>query len=580
MHSYMPLSSLVSLPFEKKVPDSPPLSFTAGKKQLAVTSFVINLLALALPLTTLQVYDRLLLNPNAGTLYVLSAGVVALLVLETLLRLARAYVINWAGAVYEHTLSCNALRHMLGAQADALATDKPGAHLQRMNRITRLREFASGQALVALIDLPFVVIFLVLIFWLAGALVLVPLVLLVVFGILAFRLGRRLKTTLHKRDEHDRARLNFIIEALEGIHTLKALALEPFFQRIYEQRQQDTDTAGYFIAKMNAASANYGALFSQIMVVGMIAFGAPLAMGGTLTMGTLIACVLLAGRIMRPVQQALGLWVRYQDFQLAREDVGRIFTLPKTQRVDPENLGERDGTLQLENVTFRDKAEGKALFENVTLALKHGDIVSLSGSRGSGKDILLRTVAGLYKPASGKVLIDGTEATQYPARELIKHVGYLPMEGVIFRGTIRENLSAFGEHDNTQVEEIVRLLNLDREIRKLPGGYETKLQGSQADPVPPGIRQRIVIARALAPKPRIILFGNADRGLDKEGYNRVYSLLARLKGKATMVIVSDDRNMVRLADRHYMLESGTLREEPKDADETLQSVSGYRELPL
>ena len=574
------LSSFFTMPSGQETLASPPLSFSSGKKQLIIASLAINLLSLALPLMTLQVYDRLLVSQNTGTLHVLAVGVIVLVFLEALLRLSRAYVVNWAGAVYEHTLSCNALRHMLGAERQALAREKTGTHLQHMSQIGRLREFASGQALISLIDLPFVVVFLALIGWLAGFLVFVPLVLLVVFVLLALRLGTQLKETLERRENCDRKRLDFIIEALEGIHTLKGLALEPFFQRKYEQHQAEVDKENYYMAKMNAASANYSALFAQIMVVAMIAFGATMAMEGRLTLGTLIACVLLAGRIMRPVQQSLGLWVRYQDFRLARENVVKIFALPRMERFDPDQFGEKEGVLALQNMGFYYESTQNLIFENINLELKHGQSISISGVRGSGKRTFLQIIAGLYEVTQGQILIDGIPASRYPARELVKHVGYLPMEGVIFRGTIQENLSAFGEHSKEQVHEIVKLLDLESEIQKLPNGYETKLQGSQADPIPPGIRQRIVIARALAAKPRIILFNNADRGLDKKGYNCVYRLLARLKGKATMILVSDDYNIMRLAEQHYILEDRHLTEYGADGDGALHTVSGYKELPL
>ncbi|MDH5723647.1 MAG: ABC transporter transmembrane domain-containing protein [Alphaproteobacteria bacterium] len=558
----------------------PPVSFSVPKTQLAVASLIINLLSLALPILTLQVYDRLLVSQNIGTLRVLASGVVVVVFLDIILRLGRSYIIGWAGAAYEHAVSCNAMRHILGAELAPLENEGVGAHLQRMNAVGKMREFLSGQALVTLIDLPFVLIFLTLIFYLTGWLVLVPLGLLALFTGAAIWLGKALKQALEKHDEADNGRMNFIIEALEGVHSLKSLALEPFFQRRFEAYQNRASAASLDLGRVNTLAVMLGTLFSQAMMIAVVAFGAPMAMEGTITLGTMIAVVILSSRVTQPVQRALGLWTRYQDFRLARADIGKTFALPVVERFDPEQLGEKEGRVEIRDLNFSYNEKEEPLLRNINLTLNRGDVISISGDRGTGKTTLLKLLAGLYTPSSGEVLIDGVPATRYPARELVRHIGYLPMDGMIFRGTIWDNISAFGEHDARSVSEIVQLLGLDAAIKNLPAGYDTKLEGGQSDAVAPGLRQRIALARALAAKPRVILFGNADRALDKEGYNRVYRLLARLRGKATMVIVTDDRNIARLARTHYVLTAGTLVEQFSAGDDSRHDILPYQELRL
>lgn len=344
--------------------------------------------------------------------------------------------------------------------------------------------------------------------------------------------------------------------------------------------QINVSAASLDLGRVSTLAVVLGTLFSQIMMIGIVAFGAPMAMEGTITLGTMIAVVILSARITQPVQKALSLWTRYQDFRLAREDIAKTFALPTLERSDPDQLGKNEGRLEIKDLHFNYNSDEEQLFRDINLTLEHGDTISIRGDRGTGKTTLLKLLAGLYTPTRGEVFIDGVAATRYPARELVRHVGYLPMDGMIFRGSIWDNISAFGEHDAQAVSEIVRLLGLDTAIKKLPGGYDTKLEGGQSDAVSPGLRQRIALARALAPKPRLILFDNADRSLDKEGYNRVYRLLARLKGKATLVIVSDDRNMTRLATNHYVLTAGTLVEESVSTDDSRHDILPYQELRL
>ncbi len=557
----------------------PELAYSSGTFTFVLSSLCINLLALALPILILQVYDRILVSENAGTLYVLAAGVCVIVIIEGVLRLMRSYLIHWAGAVYEHTILSNSLRHLLSADLADVENMSSAEQLQRLGGVGKLKEFYSGQALVALLDLPFVFVFIGLIWYLAGDLVYVPLTLLAVFAVLAWLLGRDLKKRLAVRDEIDERKTGSIIEALNGIHTIKAMGAERLFQRRYEMLQDDSSKANYYVAKGNNTASNYGHLFTHAMIVGVMGFGTPMAMEGALTLGTLIACVLLSGRIMRPIQKTLGIWARYQDYQLAKKSVRKNFDMPIPTRLENAEFGEREGRLDIKNLTFSYGQSERKIFNDLNLKLTRGQCIAISGDNSSGKTSLLKLIAGLYQPTSGEVLVNGVPAYQYPAHELVQNVGYMAMEGMIFNGTIRDNISAFGEISDERVKEIMRLLDMDKEIAKLPLGMETQLEGRTADPVPPGLKQRITIARALALKPRILLFDNADRSLDKAGYNQVYRLLGRIKGKATMIIVSDDYNIMRLADRDYILQDGKLVES-KVFGKQVHEVLPYQELRL
>lgn len=557
----------------------PELAYSSGTFTFVLSSLCINLLALALPILILQVYDRILVSENVGTLYVLAAGVCMIVVVEGVLRLMRAYLVHWVGAVYEHTILSNSMRHLLSADLVDVENMSSAEQLQRLGGVSKLKEFYSGQALIALLDLPFVLVFIGLIGYLAGELVYVPIVLLCVFALLAWRLGSDLKTRLAVRDEIDEKKTGSIIEALNGIHTIKAMGAERLFQRRFEMLQDDSSKANYFVAKGNNTAANYSYLFTHAMIIGVMGFGTPMAMNGELTLGTLIACVLLSGRIMRPVQKTLSIWARYQDYRLAKNAVRKNFEMPVPARLKSVEGVERAGKLEINNLCFSYGNSEKRLFDNINLKLTRGQCIAISGENSSGRTSLLKLIAGLYQPTSGEVLVNGVPAYQYPSHELVRQVGYMAMEGMIFNGTIRDNISAFGEIPDEHVREIMHLLDMDKEIAKLPLGMETKLEGRSADPVPPGLKQRISIARTLALKPRILLFDNADRSLDKAGYNQVYRLLGRLRGKATMIIVSDDYNMMWLANKDYTLQGGQLVE-AKVSSKKVHEVLPYQELRL
>lgn len=547
---------------------------------LILASLAINILSLALPILSLQIYDRILVAQNYATLHVMVVGVIIAIIIEAGLRLMRGYLVNWVGAVYEHIISCNAMRHTLNADLSRIEEVDVSEHMQRMASVGKLRDFTSGQAVTALVDFPFAIIYLTLIAYLAGWLVLAPIMVAGIFMLAAIIQGMKIQKTLKMREHADEKRFGFIIQTLKAINTTKSFSAEKNFLRQYENLQDDSDLANYFIAKQTAKFNCDGIIFNQIMVVVVVGVGAPAVEAGSLTMGTLVACVLLAGRMMAPIQKAMNHWVRLQDAKVAIDSIEQIFEIPLVDRPqfakDPEHLG----SLQLEQLSFKYKDQAAFMLNSVNLSLKRGDCIAISGEHISGKTTLLKLMAGLYRPDGGRVLIDGEEASNYPPMLLGAHIGYLAMDGVIFKGTIWDNLSNFGKTSRKNLLEIIRMLDIEKEISRLPEGMDTEIEGSAADLIPPGLKQRITIARALAQKPRIILFDNADRGLDKDGYNELNKLLTRLKGKATLVIVSDDKNILQLADREYSLADGQLIEKRENRGSKAFNVKPHSRLAI
>lgn len=216
------------------------------------------------------------------------------------------------------------------------------------------------------------------------------------------------------------------------------------------------------------------------------------------------------------------------------------------------------------------------MLRNINLDLKAGDSIAISGSASSGRTTLLNLAIGIVQPTQGNVLIDGVKPHLVDPAILNSHVGYLSEKGTIFYGTIRENITFFGSINEQDAMTASRFLGIDEAVAILPAGYDTLLTDNVTDPIPPGLKQRIAIARVLAGKPRIILFDNADRGLDKYGYNKLFSLLGRLRPKTTILIISDDRNILRLADHEYYLHRGQLLE-TAPLDSKIHNVLPFRE---
>jgi len=553
--------------------------FRVNLFHLVLSSLVVNLLALAMPIMMLQTYDRILPNHGYGTLTLLVFGVITAVSLEMLLRIARSYLTSWSGAVFEHKTACRAMSHILRSPMQRFEEQGSGTYLQKMASISRLRGFYSGQALLTIVDLPFIFIFLFLIWYIAGNLVYVPLGLFGGFSLLAWYVGYTLRRQVSEQDFSNKIRYNFIIETLSGIHSLKGLGLEKFFLRRNDRLQSRISLAHYQVALTNNIALSTGMLFSQVMTVAVVSFGALKVIHGEMGTGGLAACVLLSGRIMQPVQRALSLWTRFQSFFIDRRELQDIFSLPTIDYSQTRKIRKPEGRLVFRNVRFGYEPDGPPLLRNLDMELSPGDSLAISGSAGSGKTTILHLITGLLKPDKGEILVDGAPPHLVNPAILATHVGYLPEKGTIFYGTIRENLTFFGSTNEEDAMIAARLLGIDDAVAVLPAGYETRLTDNVTDPIPPGLKQRIAIARVLANKPRIILFDNADRGLDRHGYNLMFKLLGRLKPRTVMIIISDDRNILRLADREFFLHRGRLQE-TAPADSKIHNILPFREFRI
>lgn len=526
------------------------------RAELVLSSVAINSLMLALPLATLQVYDRVLTHPNSGTLPMLGIGVGVAIVLEMILRLARAKVTTGIAQSYELYHSERLVAHALGSWVTPARAKHQGEYVQALGAISHMKDYAQQRLIALSVDLPYLLLFLALLGIIGGELVLVPLAAVALFGGLVFWWGQRLRRAVDARNVADEQRYGFILESLAGIHIIKSLGLEPRFIHRYRHLQWRAGKSGFAIAAIHHSLANAGALFAQLIVVLVVLRGAPLVMQGSITMGGLIACVLLSGRLIPPMQHALLCWIGRQEFINAQQQVARIESLP-LQPMAPQ-AEEAAGLIQLDHVSFAYQPELPNVIQYASFTIQPGEIVALSGRESSGRTTLLKLIAGILAPTEGTLLIDYAAPSRMAPRQLATRVAYLAPEPVLLHGTIRQNITAFQPDMEGRALEIAQLIGLDQLASQLPQGLDTMLEGGQSETIPPGFQQRVAIARALLHKPKIILYDQADRSLDREGYHQLYRLFARLKGKATIILVADDRNLMRLCDRTIAISDGAL----------------------
>lgn len=529
---------------------------------LLTSSIVINLLSLGLPILTLQVYDRILPNQGSGTLPILISALCMVVVLEIVLRLARTYLINWKGAAFEYETMSRAIKGILNADLSMVNATGVGENLNRLSAISRLRDFYNGYTMITVVDLCFAGVFMGLIAYIGGWLAIVPIAIMALFLGSSFYYGRKLKSGLAARDHADDRRYNYMIGTLEGVHTLKSMGLEEHFMRRYERYECDSTLANYNVTIAASSSFNAAGVYAHGIIAATIAVGALMVLNGQMTAGGLIACILLSGRLMQPVQRGLGLWARYQDFLVSQEKANQILNIPQVQwrnMVETDQLmGDKLATLSLRDVGYYIHSQNRWLFNKVNLHMKQGITVHITGGHGVGRTVLMNMICGAYKPSDGQILIEGKNIQDYNKDDLVHKVGIINAESEIFRGTIMDNLTRFGLTSFESMHDLLESLGIERDVSKLAMGYDTFLHGVEPDTVTPGLKQRIAIARILALRPKVVLFDDADRNLDRNGYKNIITTLGALRRDTCLILVTDDKYISRLAQFHFELTAGGL----------------------
>ena len=524
-----------------------------------LASLAINLLALGLPMVILQVYDRILPNEALGTFALLLGGLAVVLVLDATLKIARAHVVGWAAAQFEHQTSTELVGRFLYASPGEIERAPPGVHLDRLQAIDTLREFYGGQSRLLLVDLPFLFIFLGLIFVIGGPVVLVPLAMIAVLAVVSLLAGRALKARQAQRAELDDRRYSFIIEVLSGIQTIKSMAMEPQMQRRYERLQSTGAGSAYKSIVLGNLVQTLGGIISNLTMILIVSAGALLVIDGTLSVGGLAACTLLGGRALQPLLKGMSVWTQIQSLDVARAQVAELQEMEAAPAHEPAHIPGLKGNVAFRDVTFR-YGDNAALLDKFSLIVKPGEMLALTGPEGDGKSTLLKLIMGELAPEEGQVFIDQYDASGQRRDDLALDIAYMPATATLFQGTILENLTMFREGDAIdRARDAAQMIGLEEDIHRLPQGYDTQVSQGISDELPGGMMQRIVIARALARDARILLFDEANAGLDRKADMQLTDALKQLKGKITIIAVSHRPSLIRLADRVISIRKGRAR---------------------
>jgi ATP-binding cassette, subfamily B, bacterial HlyB/CyaB len=530
--------------------------------EVLLASFFLQVFALLTPLFFQVVIDKVLVHRGLSTLDVLMAGLAIIALFEVSLGGIRTFIFAHTTNRIDVELGARLFRHLFALPIAYFQSRRVGDSFARVRELENIRQFITGSALTLVIDLVFTFVFLAVMFYYSSTLTWIVIgafpfyIALSLVVVPAFR--RRLDEKF-KRGAENQA---FLVEAVTGVETVKAMAIEPQMQRRWEEQLAGYVRSSFSTLTLATSATQVATMINKSVVVLTLFFGARLVITGQLTVGELVAFNMLAGNVSGPVLRLAQLW---QDFQQARVSIDRLGDILNTQP-EPTIAGNTSlstirGDIKIDHVTFRYRIDAQPALSDVSLSIEAGQVVGIVGPSGSGKSTLTKLVQRLYVPELGRVMVDGVDLAMIDAAWLRRQIGVVLQENILFNRSVRENIALVDPAmPMERVVQAAELAGAHEFIAQLPRGYDTEI-GERGASLSGGQRQRIAIARALINNPRILIFDEATSALDYESESIIQANMRRISAGRTVLIIAHRLSTVRGADRIITIDQGRLVED-------------------
>ncbi|MER9437052.1 type I secretion system permease/ATPase [Mesorhizobium sp. M7A.F.Ca.US.010.02.1.1] len=542
-------------------------AFWRTYSKVVLAAVFINLLAIASPIFTMNVYDRILPNKAISTLWVLALGIGAVILFDLLLKTARASLIDYAGRKADLRISYLLFEKVLNSSLSA----RPGSTGEYANRVTQyefVREFFTSNTISVFIDTAFVFVFLLVIYAIGGWLVIIPalaFVMSVIVGLITQRrIGKRVAASMNEASQ----RQALLVESISTLETIKSLRAEAYLLRKWGEHSKNAANTSEKIKQLSAAAGNITQSIQQLVTVALVVAGAYAFSEGHVSTGAIIGTVMLASRAVAPLGQIAITLSRFRQAMLSLRMVNSIMAQPEDR---PDTVGFvnrpiRKGAMVFRNVGFVYPGSENEVLTGLNFSVKPGERIGIIGRIGSGKTTMGRLIGRLFLPTSGELLLDGIDIRQYHPSEVRAAVGIVAQAGDLFSGTIKENLlMACPEATDEQIIEAAKAAGVDDFVSRHPRGYDMNV-GERGTNLSGGQRQTVAIARLLLTKPKIVFLDEPSGSMDLASERQLIKQLKVAFDRDTTLIVSTHRfSMLELADRLIVIERGKIvADGPKD----------------
>lgn len=535
-------------------------------QEVILAAVMINIFALASPLYVMNVYDRVVPNAAWSTLWVLSAGVFAVYMFDFLIKGLRAHFLDIAGRKADIKISAQLFEQMMGMTMQARPASA-GVLASNMREFEGLRDFFTSATMVALIDMPFTVLFILLVAVIGGPIALIPLVAVPIVIGFGYALQKPLQKITRESLNESALKNALLFETISGLETIKVQAAEGNVQRKWEELTEKSSGTAVKMRRLSAFALNFSMLIQQIVSIFVVVLGVWLITEGQISMGALIACVMLTGRAMAPLTQVAGLLTRMNQSREALRQLDDMMKKPVERPAGKHFIPMPGlaGKVEFRDVVFHYPGQTVPALKNVQFTVGPGEKVGIIGAVGSGKTTLERLLLNLYQPDSGSVQIDGADVRQIDPGDLRRSVGAVQQSPQLFYGSVRENITM--GHEMAPEKAVLRAAELSgvmEFLRDSQHGLDTQV-GERGEALSGGQRQAVAIARALLYDPPILILDEPTASMDPASENRLRKRLQDLCKTKTTILITHKGSMLGLIDKLILMDRGKIVDYgPKD----------------
>lgn len=535
------------------------LSFWPIYKHVVGASIMTNIIIITSPLFVMNVYDRVIPNNAVDTLWALAIGISIAYLFDFILKNLRSYFVDVAGRNADVLIGSRLIQHLMSARMDHMP-ESAGAIANNIREFESLRDFFSSSTLVAFIDMPFLLLFIWVVYYIGGPLVMpilvaVPVVILV--GIFIQIPFQHIVENHYKESTQKNA---LLFEIVHGLETIKTCLAEGRIQARWENVVGMSAHSNSKAKVMANISVTFSMLVAQMVSVSLIIMGVFLISKGELTVGGLIACNILSGRAMAPLSAVAGLLTRFQQSRMALSALDMLMKMPSERPDDKEafTYTQTDPSITMEDVSFSYPGTDKAVLQNVNLHIKPGEKVGIIGRIGAGKSTLGKLCIGLYQPVEGSVKLGNIDLRQMDVAELRRRVGYVSQDSLLFYGTLKENI-AFGlpEADDQTIRHVADLAGVTDFVRAHPAGFGMMV-GERGASLSGGQRQAVSIARTLLRDPEILIMDEPTSNMDQRSEFQLKEKMAEYVKDKTLIVIAHRQSMLELVDRLIIVDGGKI----------------------
>jgi len=509
-------------------------------QEILLASLVIQLIALATPLFTQAVIDKVVVHHTQSTLIVIAIGMALFMLFSAGLSWLRQYLVLHTGNRVDAVLGSAVFERLFKLPPLYFQHRPTGVIAARLHGVETIREFIASAAVTLVLDLPFLLIFVAIMFYYSMTLTLIALAVLGLIVVMSLVVAPLFQVRLQEQFQQGARNQAFLTEYIVGLETVKSLQLEPQLNSRYRGYLASYLSAGFATRQLANTYNTFANLLEQALSLLILSIGAYTVMHTPeFTIGMLVAFQMFAGRLSQPMLRMVGLWQQFQQARLSIARLGDLMNVPtEPYSVIPARDKRRNGEIEIDNLAFRYGEHLPLVYESLSLTIQPGQTIAIMGPSGCGKSTLAKLLQGFYQPSAGRILIDGIDIRYLSANELRCHFGVVPQETTLFSGSVYDNLQM--ANPNAGFEQIVaacKMAEIHGVIEALPQGYQTEI-GERGAGLSGGQKQRVAIARALLKRPGILIFDEATSALDGPTAEHFAQTINALKGKVTMLFIT------------------------------------------